>query len=366
MSERTLLVVGATGLLGRAALLHFKGLAGWRVLGMSRRTADVDGVEHLEADLMDPASVARHRDALASVTHVLYAALFEMEDLIGGWRHQEQMDTNLAMFKNLLGPLESVATNLAHVAILQGTKAYGIHVEPMRAPARERWPRHDHENFYWLQEDYLIDRQADQRQAGKSWTYSIWRPQVVFGHAVGSPMNLLGAIAVYASMCKEKGEPCRYPGGIPVITEATDARLLARAMEWSADNPDAAANQTFNITNGEVLIWPNLWPFVCDYFGVEEGEPIPQFLAETMPEREALWAEMVQKHDLAPYTLKQLIGGSWQFLDRATRPTGGPVPPSIVSNIKLRQAGFPDCYDNEQSLTHWFDEMRRTRVIPGD
>ena len=365
MAERTLLVVGATGLLGRAALTHFKGLAGWRVLGLSRRTPDVDGVEHLEADLMDPASVERHGEALAAVTHVLYAALYEMEDLIGGWRHREQMATNLAMFKNLMEPLESAAMGLAHVAILQGTKAYGIHVEPIRAPARERWPRHDHENFYWLQEDHLIERQAGQ-SLDRPWTYSIWRPQVVFGHAVGSPMNLLGAIAVYASICKEKGEPCRYPGGIPVITEATDARLLASAMEWAADNPDAVANQTFNITNGEVLIWPNLWPFVCDYFGVEEGEPEPRFLAETMPEMEPFWAEMVRKHGLEPHTLKQLIGGSWQFLDRATRPTGGPVPPSIVSNIKLRQAGFADCFDNEQSLTHWFDEMRRTKVITGE
>ena len=359
MADRTLLVVGATGLLGRAALMHFKGLPGWRVLGMSRREPDVAGATHLPADLMDPDSVERHRATLATVTHVLYAALFEMEDLVGGWRHRGQMDTNMAMFRNLLGPLEESAGALAHVAILQGTKAYGIHVEPMRAPARERWPRHDHQNFYWLQEDHL-----KARQDGKPWTYSIWRPQAVFGHAVGSPMNLLGAIAVLASICKERGEPCRYPGGIPVVTEATDARLLASAMEWAADNPEAAANQTFNITNGEVLIWPNLWPFICDYFGVEEGEPEPQFLAETMGAMEHTWAEMVSKYDLAPYTLEQLIGGSWQFLDRATRPAGGPVPPSIVSGIKLRQAGFTDCYDNEQSVSYWFDEMRRARVIP--
>ena len=47
MVDKTLLVVGATGLLGRAALVHFKDLAGWRVLGMSRRSPDVDGVTHV-------------------------------------------------------------------------------------------------------------------------------------------------------------------------------------------------------------------------------------------------------------------------------------------------------------------------------
>ena len=48
MADRTLLVVGATGLLGRAALVHFKGLAGWDVIGMSRRAPDVSGV-HIHA-----------------------------------------------------------------------------------------------------------------------------------------------------------------------------------------------------------------------------------------------------------------------------------------------------------------------------
>ena len=358
MTDRTLLVVGATGLLGRAALVHFKNLPGWRVLGMSRRAPDVDGVTHLAADLMDRTSVERHGDALSTVTHVLYTALFEMEDLVGGWRHREQMQTNLAMFQNLLGPVEAVADGLAHISILQGTKAYGIHVEPMQAPARERWPRHDHENFYWLQEDHL-----KARQQGNSWTYAIWRPQAVFGHALGSPMNLVGAVATYASICREQGVPCRYPGGVPIITEATDARLVARAIEWAADN-EAATNQTFNITNGEALIWPNLWPWICDYFGVEQGDAAPQLLTETMPAMEPLWAEMVRKYDLLPHSLATLIGSSWQFLDRATRPNGTTVPPSLVSTIKLRQAGFAGCLDNEESLRYWFSEMRDARVLP--
>ena len=63
MQHRTLLVVGATGLLGRAALAHFRDLAGWDVIGMSRRKPDVDGGRHLAADLMDPASLDQHKSA---------------------------------------------------------------------------------------------------------------------------------------------------------------------------------------------------------------------------------------------------------------------------------------------------------------
>lgn len=360
MAERTLLVVGATGLLGRAALRHFKALDGWNVVGLSRRPPDVEGVAHIAADLMDPASLASHSTALAPVTHVFYAALFELDDLIDGWRAKEQMAVNDAMFRNLLAAVEGAAPGLAHVHLLQGTKAYGIHVEPMRAPAKERWPRHDHENFYWLQEDHLKARQAE---AG--WRYTIWRPQVVFGHALGSPMNLMAAIGAYASICKAKGAPCRYPGGVPVTTEATDARLLAEAVAWAAD-AESAWNETFNITNGDVLLWPHLWPTVCGHFGVDPGGPAPQTLAETMPREEALWANIVAEHGLQPLTLAELVGGSWQFLDRAMRAGGGPVPPSLVSTIKLRQAGFAGCYDTEDSLRHWFGEMQASGLLPGD
>ena len=120
MADRTLLVVGATGLLGRAALAHFKGLAGWNVIGMSRRAPDISGVQHLKADLMDPASLAAHKAALAPVTDVLYAALFEMDDLVSGWRHQQQIERNAAMFETLLATVEAAAPGLSPCAFAAG------------------------------------------------------------------------------------------------------------------------------------------------------------------------------------------------------------------------------------------------------
>ena len=356
---KTLLVVGATGLLGRAALLHFRDLPGWEVIGLSRRPPDVTGVRHVAADLMDKEGLLGHAEALRSVTHVLYAALYEMEDLVGGWRMREQIERNDAMFRNLLAAIESAAPGLAHVHLLQGTKAYGIHVEPMRAPAKERWPRHDHENFYWLQEDHLRSRRA-----AADWRFTIWRPQAVFGFARGSPMNLLAAIGAYVAICREEGAPCRYPGGGPIVTEATDARLLARAIDWTADNP-AAADETFNITNGDVMLWPNLWPTVVDHFKAEGDAPAPLKLASVMPGKEQVWSRIVERHGLEPLKLEALIGGSWQFLDRAMRAGEGPAAPSLVSTIKLRQAGFADCIDTEDSLRYWFGEMQANRLLPG-
>ena len=358
MTQKTILVVGATGLLGRAALRHFRDLSDWQVIGLSRRAPDIEGIKHVPADLKDRDSLAAHHAMFADVTHVLYAALYELDDLIAGWRDPGQMDVNLVMFQNLMDVITDASAGLVHVHLLQGTKAYGIHVEPMRAPAKERWPRHRHENFYWLQEDDLKARQVD-----RNWVHTIWRPQVVLGQALGSPMNLIAALGVYASICREAGIPCRYPGGAPIVTEATDARLLARAVVWAADNP-AAVNQTFNITNGDTLLWPHLWPTICDHFRVSMGEPEPQTLAETMPEKEAIWDELVRAHDLRRYTMARLVGNSWQFLDRAMRAGNGPAPPSLVSTIKLRQVGFHDCFDTEDTLRYWFTVMQNDRLLP--
>ena len=54
------------------------------------------------------------------------------------------------MLRNLLDPLERYAKNLRHVTLLQGTKAYGVHVRPLSVPTREnRSEMHEQPNFYW-------------------------------------------------------------------------------------------------------------------------------------------------------------------------------------------------------------------------
>ena len=46
-----------------------------------------------------------------------------------------------------------------------------------------------------------------------------------------------------------------------------DTDLLARAMEWAADVAEAARNEIFNITNGDVATWQDLWPTMADALG---------------------------------------------------------------------------------------------------
>ena len=358
-SDPGVLVAGATGLVGMAAAEHFAALPGWQVLALSRRTPELSaGVRHLPVDLTDAGACRQSLGRLSSVTRVVFAALYEKPDLVAGWLDPEQMAVNLAMLRNLLDALEPAAPALAHVTLLQGTKAYGSHVDPAPVPAKERWPRHPHPNFYWLQEDLLRERAA---RGG--WTFTILRPQAVFGHAVGSPMNLVAAVGAYAAIQRELGRPLAFPGGGSFVSGASDARLIARAAAFAAATP-AAAGETYNVVNGDVLVWRDLWPAVAAHFGMPWAPPVPQRLAETMPGHEAVWARIVARHGLRPLTLDALVGSSWQFADRSFAFGVAHPPDSVLSPIKLRRAGFADCEDTEDSLLHWIARMQAERFLP--
>lgn len=361
MPKRTVLVAGASGLVGFAAIRHFTTLADWEVVGVSRRIpAGLDGATLISVDLTDKRRCAEVFGQMSAVTHLVYAAVNEKPGLIQGWVEREQMQLNLAMLQNLFEPLEAAAKNLQHVSLLQGTKAYGVHLAPFPVPARERWPRHQHENFYWLQEDYLREKQQ-----GKAWHWTILRPQLIFGEAIGGNLNVLPAIGVYAALRREAGLPLSFPGGPPFIFEAVDADLLARACEWAATTP-ACGNEIFNITNGDVFVWQNVWPTIAEALGMQVGPPEPLSLAAEMPKREAEWAAIVHKYQLrAPTSLREFVGESFALADfsfaygREHSP-----PPIIVSTIKARQAGFHDCMDTEDMLRKWFRRYQDLRLLP--
>ena len=357
---RNLLVAGATGVVGRAALLHFGSRPDWRIVALSRRTPDVGGnFTHLSLDLRDAATVRGAGAALSVVTHVLFAALHEMSDVVRGWRDIAQMETNLAMLTNLVGALEAAGAPLRHLTLLQGTKAYGAHLHPIRLPARERQPRDAHANFYWLQEDWLRSHQR-----GKGWSFTILRPQIVVGHALAGALNVLTPLGCYAAILKARGEPLHWPGGAPYVAEAVSAQLLAQAAEWAATSP-AAAGETFNIANGDVLVWQDAWPAIAGALGMQAGESRSLRLAEAMPACEAEWAAIVRRHGLRRHTLAELVGPSWQYADFLFAPgrTVSP-PPVIVSTIKARQAGFAACDDTEDMFARCFREMQDDRILP--
>ncbi|MEQ8268182.1 MAG: SDR family oxidoreductase [Parvibaculum sp.] len=359
MSEH-ILVAGATGLVGFAAMKHFAE-RGYRVTALSRRKPfETFGARHLPLDLTDRAACAEAMAGMGDVTRLVYAALYEKPGLVGGWLEADQIETNKRMLENLFDPLERAAPGLRHVSLLQGTKAYGAHVRSLAVPAREdRSEMREQPNFYWEQEDYIRAKQG-----GKAWSWTIFRPQIIFGFSLGAAMNLIPAIGVYGALLKEEGRPLAYPGGPSSVLEAVDADLLADAIAWAGEE-SVAANGIFNVTNGDVFVWKNLWSAIADALGMEPGRDEPQALGRTMPARAADWDRVRRKYDLVSPDIASFVGESFHYADftmayGAERQT----PAAIVSTIKLRKAGFGEVMDTEDMFRKWFRLFQEKRLLP--
>ena len=272
-------------MVGRSLLRQLVCDPEWDVIAVSRRTPDVEGkYHHIVADLLDPGDAEARLGGLSEVTHIFFSAYIEKPT----WA--EMVAPNLALLINLIDVVEPAARGLQHVNLMHGTKWYGNHLGPFKTPAKETDPRHMPPNFYYDQHAFIVDRQK-----GKAWTWSSARPHAVCGIAIGNPMNLVMVLAVYATISKALGLPLRHPGSevsARALYNVTDSDLLARACVWMATDP-AAANEPFNITNGDIFRWQDMWRAIADYFEMKTAQP--QKIGERRPLGQSL-----QRHDLDP------------------------------------------------------------------
>lgn len=356
----TVAIIGASGLVGAAAVEAFL-KAGENVLAISRRTPEVMGdrqSEHLALDLFDAPATKTALNARNDITHVVYAAVHELANLVRGWSSRDQMDANLTLMRNALTPIIRGGA-LQQVTLLQGTKAYGAHLHPIRVPSRESEPRDNHVNFYWMQQDYIRE-QSEKNDF--SWT--VFRPPLIVGPTYGVAMNLIPVIGVYAAMRRAEAMPFTYPGGPSYVAEAVDAALLADAIVWAATAP-AAQNQVFNISNGEVFQWRDLWPAMANTLGIDPGPDQAFHISKYLLARESLWRDIVNSHGLRKLTLLELFGKSHLYADFQFAATAvAPPPPALMSIVKLRQAGFHGTCNTELSFQRWLQVLAERKIIP--
>jgi nucleoside-diphosphate-sugar epimerase len=366
---RKVLVAGASGLVGEAAVRRFAAEPDWDVVAVSRRRPRVpDHVTFEPVDLTDAVSVAALLGRTHGVTHVVYAAVHEVPGLAPGWTDEAAIGRNVAMLRNLIDPLLQASPNLRHVSLLQGTKAYGVHLPDaggrrIPIPLRERDTHAGHRNFYFDQQRYLEDRLLYTPVA-----LTVWRPTVVWGDAPGNNMNPLLPIAVYGALLRAEGRPLDFPGAssAPAVHEAVDADLLADALFWGATSP-SAARRTFNVTNGDVFSWPDVWPAIAGALGMAVGEHRPVSLAEELSRRGTQWAELVSRYSLrADSDPVRFVGAnSLVYADRLLRGAPGQTSvPILNSTIALRQAGFAGCIDTETMFVELLARLQHDRVIP--
>jgi nucleoside-diphosphate-sugar epimerase len=350
LKRRTALILGGTGITGRALAAHLATLPEWDVISVSRRgNGDLAGVRYLSADLSDPTACRELFSTIPEVTHVFYTALANAPTFI------QQCVPNAAMFRVAIDAIAAAAPRLEHICLVQGTKYYGQHLGPFKNPAKESDPRHIPPNFYYDQQDHLIA--TGERH---SWSWSCVRPHLICGFALGNPLNLISVLGVYATISRELGLPLRFPGkpgAFTAISQTTDAGLLARAMTFIATS-QGCANQAFNITNGDFFRYQNLWPLLATHFGMTPGQvqtiDLPVFMADKGP----LWDSIVRKHGLQPTRFQDVA--DWNFAAY----TFGVDWDVMSSTTKSRRFGFLESIDTDDMIIDHMKELQARQIIP--
>lgn len=351
MARKKALVVGGLGVIGRNLINHLSATGDWDIAAVSRRAPDGEmaaKADYVSCDLLDLAEAERKLAHLTDVTHVFCCALH-------GGIDATITEQNRQLVAHPVTVLDAVAPGLERVVLQEGSKAYGRQLGPFKTPAFESDSRHMPPNFYYDQEDFLIDFQK-----GKSWSWSVLRPEAVCGYAVGNPMNLILCFGVYAAISRELGMPLKYPGeiaGFEAINQVTDSGLLARMTVWAATAPNAA-NEIFNITNGDGFRYVNVWHDWAAHFGMTVAAPQRIRSADVMTDKGPVWDRIVAKYGLMDLPYEQTAG--WPYFDFNMDTTWD----VLMSDAKRIDRGFTEMVDTQQMFLDLFAEFRRRKVLP--
>ena len=352
--QKTAVVVGALGVIGRYIVEKLLADGDWQVIGLSRRPApDQPRYRHIAVDLLDAADTDRKLAALGDVTHIFYAAFQASAGAASGYA--ANIGPNRDMLANSVAVIDRASSALRRVVLVTGTKYYGVHLGPLKTPMKETDPRHMPPNYYFDQIDWLAAYQS-----GRAWDYVELRPQTLCGFAPGTPMSILPAIAVYAAISKELGLPLRFPGkpgAYGSLYQVTDSAHFARAVAWAATEP-RAANQAYNVTNGDYFRWRNVWPKIAAAFDMPVGDLQTISLTQHMADKASLWARMTEAYGLKPFPFDQLV--AWPFADYVFGADW-----DVMSDVtKSRLHGFHDVVDSEEMFVRLLKQFRNERVVP--
>ena len=347
MSNKHVLIAGASGVVGRSALGAFEA-AGWDVSTLGRSATGPGKGAHLQADLLSPESLDAHAQALGPVTHLFYAALKPSAD------PGQEADENAAMLENLVAALERAGASLERLTFIQGGKVYGAHLGVYKTPAREDDSRHFPPNLYFRHEDFAKSMESK----GLRWT--ALRPDIVIGHSLGSAMNLGNLIGLYGTLCRETGTAMQFPGPEAAyrntLVNVTGGEVLGEFALWAARND---ADGAFNVTNGDVFRWAHVWPRLADWFGLEVGEPQPISLDERLAALAPVWKQVARREGLAQDDAATIAqGGFGDFIFHVETD-------AIFDVTKARAAGFGGMtHRSDDVLIAHLEAMRERKLIP--
>jgi nucleoside-diphosphate-sugar epimerase len=349
---KTALIAGAGGAASKRLIETLTADPDWTVLALARTPRPpAERLTWISADLFDAEACRRALAAHRGITHVFYTSRARH-----GETGVESIPDNVAMLANVLDAVEPVAAALEHVHIVEGTKWYGMHLGPFRTPAPEELDiSHLPDNFYYAQQ-----RMVAERQRGKSWAWSASRPTFIYDFAPERARNAITVIGAYAAICRQLGQPLDFLGteaAFAAKRDLTDASVLAHAMTFIATTP-ACRNEAFNVANGDVVSWGELWPAIAAHFNMKAGEVKPLRFTDWVRDKDPVWEAVIRRHNLVPTKLDEVA--DWAFADFHWS-QGYDV---VSDPAKLRAAGFIETLDSRAMLLSHLTRYREARILP--
>ena len=323
--------------------------------GLARKPVSSPGVTPLAANLLDPLGL---RETLADARPELV--------VITTWikrpTEAEMVDVNGRALRDLLEAMR-VGGSVRHVALVTGLKhylgpfeAYGQGNRASDSIPRDAGPPRRTE---------LLLRAGGRRiRSCGARELHLERASRPHDHRQGrgNAMNMGTTLAVYATLCRELGRPFMFPGSPKqweCLTDMTDARLLADHVLWAATTP-RAANEAFNVVDGDVFRWSWMWGRIAGWFGIEavpfDGAVRP--LEEQMADDSAAWASIAERDGLAEPKLEDLAS-PWHTDGDLGRPI------EVVADMsKSRKIGFATYQATDEAFFDLFKRLRSDRLIP--
>ncbi|KAJ8565424.1 hypothetical protein K7X08_008000 [Anisodus acutangulus] len=365
------LVIGVTGVVGNslAETLSSTDTPGgpWKVYGVSRRgtpVCNIAKVKYIQCDVSVATDAQAKLSTLEDVTHIFWVtSAFDLSTA-------KCCEINAAMLHNVLNAVIPNASNLCHICLQTGGMHYmgihksidgKLHVISHDPPFTEEMERLENiHNFYYALEDVLFDEVSRK----PSLTWSVHRPDLIFGFSPRSTLNIIGTLSVYATICKYQNIPLKFPGTKAVwdsYSNASDANLVAEHQIWSA-LCQQGKNKAFNITNGDVFKWKHLWKVLAEQIGVEyvgfdEVEKIIP-LSELMKDKGPVWDKIVRDNKLVSTMLQEV--GLWEFADILLA-----KGTSRLSSInRSKEHGFIGFRNSTNSFVYWIQKAKDNRLIP--
>ncbi|XP_027368148.1 3-oxo-Delta(4,5)-steroid 5-beta-reductase-like [Abrus precatorius] len=360
------LIIGVTGIVGNSLAeilpLHDTPGGPWKVYGVARRARpswDADNpVHYIQCDISNQNDAESKLSGLTDVTHIFYVSWTSRPT------EAQNCAINGAMLRNVLRAIIPNAPNLCHVSLQTGTKHYVGPFELLGKikahdpPFTEDLPRLDAPNFYYTQEDILLEEVR--KKEGLTWFVN--RPQVIFGFSPYSLMNLIGTLCVYAAICKHEGVPLWFPGSKEAwecYSIASDADLIAEQHIWGTVESHSK-NGAFNCNNGDVYKWKHLWKVLAERFGIEEygfldGSNLR--LSDMMKDKGYVWEEIVRENGLQKTRLEEV--GDWWFSDVWLG-----MEAVLDSMNKAKEHGFLGFRNSKTSFVNWIDKTKEYKIVP--